>query len=110
MTDLEMLKLAGRAGGLKWGGDAFYDEYGPICDWSSLRYVGDAIFLVVTLKLSVHINDHSAFVHQDSESIVGDTSASSLVMFSETGGDKHKALRRAITLTAAEIGKRMEEK
>ena len=108
MTDDELLKLAGKAGGLKWGGDTFYDKFGPLIEWNPLQYIGDAIGLAIDLRLSMHINDRAAWVHQDDESMVGDTAASSMVMFSETGYNKYRALRRAITLAAAEIGRRTE--
>lgn len=29
MTDFELLELAAKAVGLKYGGDEFYDKYGP---------------------------------------------------------------------------------
>jgi hypothetical protein len=53
MTDQELLELAAKAIGLKFGGDEFYDSYGPLCGWNPLADAGDALRLAIQLDFSI---------------------------------------------------------
>lgn len=116
MSDRELLELAAKAAGhtgftfINGEGAIYQPEEGkiqPYRRWSPLTDDGDALRLAVTKRLCVHVQEKCAWAFQDGDNIVGDTAASSLVMFSDTNGDALYAVRLAITRAAAEIGRRM---
>ena len=96
MTDKELLELAAKAVGMKWGGDEFYDEHGPLLGWNPLHDDGDAMRLAVRLKIDIdNMTDacycegqfgHDAFVE-------------------DGNADPYATARRAIVLVAAKIGR-----
>ncbi len=107
MTDRELLELAAKAigidglpfldnqycqGALRCG---YWDDLNESC-WNPLEDDGDALRLVVKLKLSItiHERDHHKWSH-----IVWVGSVFELLH------DDHGAVRRAIVRAAAEIGK-----
>ena len=103
MTDRELLELAAKAVGMKWGGDEFYDKHGPLCGWNPLNDDGDALRLAVKLEIELSsaydagMNAYAGYSIDDDMKYV----------IEPTGEDRYAATRRAIVRAAAEIGKAM---
>lgn len=111
MTDRELLEAAAKAAGWstqswRWESDSdgfSYRVENILRYWNPLTDDGDALRLAVRCELSVCISNRAAWAHQDENSCVGKTAASSLVMFVDANNDRHAAARRAIVLAAATI-------
>lgn len=84
MTDRELLELAAKAAGLRWSYDLNLKVWNPLTD------DGDALRLAVVLNILV---EHPGLTWQ---------------LMQEHEGDKYEQTRRAIVITAAEIGKKMD--
>lgn len=103
MTDREMLELAAKAGGIGlWHEDVFTNgltrkvNSNGVLRWNPLTDGGDALRLAVDLQIALHhFRDSCA-------------AASGARFYTELhNGDPQAAACRAITRTAAEIGKVM---
>lgn len=118
MNDRELLDLAAKAAVIEHTGPAFHKISTNsfiglyVCDgsdiWNPITDDGDALRLAVKLGLWTQIGERCAWAQQNHESILGESAASSMVMFSETGNDPYAATRLAIVRAAAEIGKAMK--
>jgi hypothetical protein len=105
MTDKELLELAAKAAGLTWSKskDITHDGLWIIKPsiqtyWNPLTDDGDALRLAVKLRLSLEwwTTGVSAESQQHGPGVIA-----------RFDGDPQEATRRAITRTAAEIGKAM---
>ena len=102
MTDRELLELAAKAVGLEVICHASYTNGGAYVkgmedDWNPLTDDGDALRLMVSLRMNVHLDSNMVDVDPDGIS-----------WFSEAyGTDHYAATRRAIVRAAAEIGRNM---
>jgi hypothetical protein len=89
MTDRELLELAAKAAGI------YYWIPGSTREWNPLTDDGDALRLMVSLRMNVHLDSNMVDVDPDG-----------VHWFSETyGDDPYAATRRAIVRAAAAIGK-----
>jgi hypothetical protein len=102
MTDRELLELAAKAAELPecgWMGPAFmYVKDNQFTDWNPLTDDGDALRLAVKLRMNVFHAGIRVFA-LDEEGDIEEAEGHEL--------DPYAATRRAITRTAAEIGKAM---
>lgn len=105
MTDRELLELAARAAGLAsidfLAGDGFanvYDADGRHSAWNPLDDDGDALRLLVKLRLDIS-SEH------DQVSVIEQREILACELY---GSDANAATRRAITRAAAEIGRKMQ--
>lgn len=104
MTDLELIEFAAKAAGIEMhrgrGWKSFHDVTRMSgIKWNPLEDDGDALRLACKLNLDVDIQEsHTRCWSPDG--VITMTSG-------EYGDDKHRAVRRAIVLTAAAIGERM---
>jgi hypothetical protein len=104
------LELAAKAAGVKIFGFAYDGERLLYCDvgenevvqWNPLTADGDALRLVVKLKMGISIPVHRTI----KADVVCFTDSS--VNIREEGQDPYAATRRAIVRAAAEIGKTMK--
>jgi hypothetical protein len=105
MTDRELLEAAAKAADLpnmriEAGGAVRY-SYAPehgFVSWNPLTDSGDALRLMVSLRMNVHLDSNMVDVDPDGIS-----------WFSEAyGANPYAATRRAIVRAAAEIGKEMK--
>ena len=104
MTDRELLEAAAKAAGMPhtynefWSGFYIRNPDGswvPNHHWNPLTDDGDALRLMVSLRMNVHLDSNMVDVDPDGIS-----------WFSEAyGTDPHAATRRAIVRAAAEIGR-----
>ena len=109
MTDKELLELAAKAAGIslteaEWHGDGFY--WMPLGSrfWNPLTDDGDAMRLMVKLKMHVFVaEDRVAVYFFDEAGRSGDIKVG--CVDSDWGEDPLRAARRAIVLAAAELGK-----
>lgn len=104
-TDRELLELAAKAAGFRFwdwlGGDGLlsvYDAEGRHSVWNPLTDDGDALRLLVELKLSLEINGSEDEFYEAG-------CMSEWEIFDRD--DEAKSVRRAIVRVAAEIGRRM---
>ena len=116
MTDRELLELAAKAcryefngtwfsaitGLLVWEPPTSYDSR----DWNPLTDDGDALRLAVTLQLRIMPQEKCVYVESNPDTLLGFAGVSVLEMY---GTAPCVATLRAITRTAAEIGKQMKE-
>ena len=104
MTDSELLQLAAKAAGDVTHEEIWKGEYSHFerngYGWNPLTDNGDALWLAVKLRISLHIRDQT--YTQLEESAVWMPEG---LDFPE---DRCAATRRAIVMAAAEIGKGME--
>src|SRR3990167_7867796 len=110
MKNKEKLDNASRAAGIEVEWHEAWQKLiivGELCDgkfsrlrayqvWSPLTDDGDALRLAVKLRLWVQISERSVWVAQNADEMFGEMAASTLVMFSDCGGDKGAAVRLAI--------------
>ena len=108
MTDKELLALAAKAAGIslteaEWHGDGFY--WMPLGSrfWNPLTDDGDALRLMVKLKMRVDVADSCVSVDFFGDGREGNTKVG--CVDSDWGDDPLRAARRAIVLAAAELGK-----
>jgi hypothetical protein len=104
MTDRELLEAAAKAAGMPhtynefWSGFYIRNPDGswvPNHHWNPLTDDGDALRLMVSLRMNVHLDSNMVDVDPDGIS-----------WFSEAyGADPYAATRRAIVRAAAEIGR-----
>ena len=97
MTDRDLLKFAARAAGyvVEFIGDDAYRN-GQMGRWDPLEDDGDAFRLAVDLKLELLLGSNAVVTEKDNHE--------TRIEFVWHENDPH-ALRRAIVMTAAEIGK-----
>jgi hypothetical protein len=107
MTDQELTELAAKAVGItgEWHEGANVWLTNEQTAWDPLYTDADAFRLAVDLSLWIQISDRCAWAQQDADSILGETAASSMVMFRDAD-DPYAAVRRAIVIAAAEAGKK----
>ena len=114
MTDREMLELAARAAGLKefteiTGRFAVRTRFTGMQDWSPwnpLTDDGDALRLVVKLKIDLYNYAPPITEFERIEAVDYRTAFEGAL--ESCGSDPFAATRRAITRAAAEIGRQME--
>jgi hypothetical protein len=104
MTDRELLEAAAKAAGMPhtynefWSGFYIRNPDGswvPNHHWNPLTDDGDALRLMVSLRMNVHLDSNMVDVDPDGIS-----------WFSEAyGANPYAATRRAIVRAAAEIGR-----
>jgi hypothetical protein len=110
MTDLELLELAAKAAGIPDGyWNCEHHDHGHGEYWNPLEDDGDAFRLAVKLGISVHLDlRNRTVVAKPKEPEVGNEE----IHYDESkfGGecDPYAATRRAISMTAAEIGRGMK--
>ena len=101
MNDKELLELAAKAIGFTyewgrvWDGESRYN-------WEPLVSANDAMDLMVKLQLDI-------LFYEDQVECIANTGNESLEPFAMVpyGDDKHAAVRMAIVMVAAEIGKKL---
>ena len=105
MTDKELLELAAKAFDLPecgWMGPAFmYVKDNTFTEWNPLTDDGDALRLAVKLDINVYVQLVSGFTMASAEPEIDEVEPH--------GNDRYAATRRAITRTAAEIGKTLKK-
>jgi hypothetical protein len=106
MTDKELLKLAAKAAGINTArclqfADGAFDWPGKVGRWNPLTDDGDALRLVVKLKLQLQI----VGMYDDE---TGCYDLGEIEVFEKHGSDPYAATRSAIVRAAAEIGKGMK--
>jgi hypothetical protein len=104
MTDRELLEAAAKAAGMPhtynefWSGFYIRNPDGswvPNHHWNPLTDDGDALRLMVSLRMNVHLDSNMVDVDPDG-----------IYWFSEAyGANPYAATRRAIVRAAAEIGR-----
>lgn len=108
MTDIELLKMAAKAAGIK---PASFDginvgwykpETGDIGSWNPLKNDGDALRLAVKLKLEIERSKYS-----DDSVYAGPPGTAPWKEEEDSEQDIYAATRRAIVRAAAEIGRSM---
>lgn len=104
MNDRELLEFTAKAAGYDdatWNSEQKCIETtyldGFRCWWNPLANDGDALRLAVKLKINLNwrVNINGAFIYANHEP-------------EQDNGDPYAATRRAIVLTAAEIGKEVK--
>lgn len=104
MEDRELMQAAAKAAGIQLG----FSPKGPLWDqsdisnhklWNPLANDGDALRLAVRLKLDMTFGPDSAV-----EITNGKREDDLVYRWQNTDGDIYAATRRAIVLTAAQIG------
>ena len=101
MTNKELLKLAAKAAGIEADNYLFTNDgiwFSFDKTWNPLTDDGDALRLVVKLRLGVTVSKYEVIVTQ-----FGETEAQENI-----DNDPYAATRRAIVRAAAEIGKEMK--
>jgi len=101
MTDRELLELAAKASGLPeygWmGGSLMYVKDNCFVDWNPLNDDGDALRLVVKLRLDFYVDVKQAGCWVDDF----------VCLFEDINNDPYAATRRAIVRAAAAIGSKL---
>ena len=106
MTDRELLEAAAKAAGmtsLEWndGGEPYSSGQGFVIDgrriWNPLYSDGDALRLVVKLKLHIGLESHTVSAWESDK--FGNFQTENFI-----GRDENDATRRAIVRAAAAIG------
>jgi len=100
LPDHELLEAAAKAVGIdiEWQSGAWAHNNETGCEWNPLTDDGDALRLMVSLRMNVHLDSNMVDVDPDGIS-----------WFSEAyGANPYAATRRAIVRAAAAIGKEMK--